>query len=317
MTEHHTQFRAVTSFNQPLIISSLEQNLKDWIAWSTLKIGGWVNVTTGNNKFKGGSDASTLQKVNDPSYTNKTVFQSQRKDWVYESGVNYSPPGGGTFNPLPVKVYSNNVEVTTGSYYINYPEGRVIFNSPQNGTIKAQYSYRSLQVYTADETNFTMEVNYSTQASPDQWLFNIGSGDFSVSSTNRIQLPAVVIQSSAEGSSSPFELGTLVGVNKQDILLHILSEDRMTRNNIADIFRFEQGKTIILYDLYKVYAGGYLPLDSRGMVVNNPPLYPDIVNNPDLVFRHATIDTVRITNIDTKTPNLHWAIVRLTLEVIY
>ena len=314
----HTQFRAVTSFNQPLIISSLEHNLKDWISWSMLKIGGWVNVTTGNSKLVGGNSASTLQKVSDPSYTNNTVFQSPRKDWVYESGVNYASPTGGTFNPLPVKVYSNNVEITgTGSYYINYPEGRVIFSTPQNGTIKAQYSYRAVQVYTYDEANWTMEVNYESQASPDQWSLNLGSGDYSISSTSRMQLPAIVVQPVSRGSSSPFELGTLCAYNRQDVLFHILTENRMTRNNLADVFRFQKGKDIILYDLYKVYASGAFPLDYRGMVVNNPPFYPDIVNNSSLVFRQATIEDVSITNIETKTPNLHWAIVRATLEVIY
>lgn len=313
----HTEFRAVSSFNQPLIIATLEQNLKDWISWSMLRIGGWVNVTTGNSSVRG-LNAATLQKVNDPSYINKTVFQSPRKDWVYEtSGVNYVSPTGGNFNPLPVKVYSNNIEVSTGLYYINYPEGRVIFNSPQNGTISAQYSYRSVQVYTENETNWTMEVNQDTQKLSEQWNLNVGSGDFALSSTNRLQLPAIVIEPVSEGSSAPYELGTLAARNKQDILLHILTEDKTTRNNLCDIFRFQRGKSIHLYDLYKVYAGGYYPLDERGMKVNNPPLYPDLVNNTDLMFRQAFFDNIKITNINTKNPNLHWSVVRLTLEVIY
>lgn len=321
MTEHHTEFRAVESFNQPLLIVGLEQNLKDWITWSLLRIGAWVNVTTGNAKTKGGANVSVLKQVPDPSYTNKTVFQSQRKDWIYESGINYVSPTGGTFNPLTAKVYVNDVEVTTSTsgkeHHINYPLGRVIFDSPQTQTVKAQYSYRSVQVYTYDETNWSMEVNYDTENSTNQWLqTSINSGDYSLSSTNRMQLPAIVIESVAQGTSEPFELGTLVARNKQDVIFHVLAEDRFTRNNLADILRLQKGKTIVLYDMYKVHSLNYFPLDERGMLVNSLQ-YPDIVNNRDLIFRHAIIDDISITNIETKTPNLHWAVIRASIEIIY
>lgn len=320
--EHYTQFRAANHFNEPLLINQLEQNLKSWVDWSLLKIGAWENVTTGTSGTYGGS-FSILQKVNDPSYTANTVFQGIRKDWVWESGVDYSSPTGGTFNPLPVQVYVNNTLVNTGTsshvHYIDYPNGRVVFTQTHSTqTIKAQYSYRSVQTYLSDDINWWFEVQFDSQNPADQqWAQNLTSGDFNLSSTNRTQLPAIVIEGVPQGTSSAFELGTLVGKNKQDVLFHIICQDRYTRNNLADILRLQKGKTIILYDNYKIYTNQLFPLDERGMKVTNPTIYPDIVNNSTLVFRHAVIEDINISNIETKHPNLHWAVARATLEIIY
>jgi hypothetical protein len=318
----HTSFRAIQHFNQPSIIEGLEENLRDWCDWCMLGIGGWVNVSTGNYAGRFGGDFSTLHVVDDPSYTDNTVYQAIRKDWCWETGINYASPTGGTHNPVTPQIYFNNTAISTGtashSHYINYPMGQVIFSTAQTGTIKASYSYRAVQVYTYDETDWTFEVNYDTSnPAITQWTQNLTSGDFSKSAATRLQLPAIVVEAVPEGTSSPYELGTLVAKNRQDILFHILSQDRFTRNNLADIFRLQKGKIIVLYDLYKVYSGGYLPLDERGMKVANPVIYPNIVNNSSLVFRQAEFIDVNITNIETKNPNLFWAVARCSLEVIY
>lgn len=317
-------FRSVDHFNQPLLIEGLEENLRDWCKWALLKIGAFVNVQTGNAAGRFGGDASRLHQVNDPSYTTGTVFQSERKEWIWETtGVNYyNITGGGPYNPQSVQVYINNSGITTGTvgytHYINYPLGRIVFDSAQTATIKADYSYRAVQVYTQDETNWQFEINYDTEnPAITQWVQNLTSGDFEIDASRRIQLPAIVVQAVPSSSARPFELGTLVSHQKTDVLFHVLTQDRWTRNNLLDIFRLQKDKTIILYDLYKVYTEGYLPLDYRGMVVNNPTIYPDIVSNANLVFRHANITNTSITNIDTKSPLLFWGICRCSIEIIY
>lgn len=318
----NTEFRGASHFGEPLLINLLEHNLKSWIDWSLLRIGAWENVTTGTSGSYGGS-FSTLHAVNDKSYTSGTVFQGIRKDWLWESGVNYVSPTGGTFNPLPVQIYVSGSLVNTGTsghtHYINYPLGRVIFDLPHNAnSIKAQYSFRSVQTYLADDINWWMEAQFdSFNPAENQWAQNITSGDYSLAGSNRAQLPAIVIEGVSQGDSSPYELGTLVGKNKQDILIHIIAEDRYTRNNLADIFRLQKDKVLILYNTYNVSIGGYLPLDERGMKVSNPIMYPEIVTTSNLVFRHAEIRNITITNVETHNNNLHWAVVRATLEIIY
>lgn len=325
----NTEFRAVHHFGEPLLINLLEQNLKSWIDWAMLRIGGWEDVSIEKNGFD--YTQGQLLLTNDYGFGNNSVFQGARKDWVFENNVNYTSPTGGTFNPLPVQVYVDTIPVTpttTGhEYYIDYSRGRIIFQADhKNNAIYADHSYRAVQTYLYDEMNWWFEVQYdSANTQTDQWLENFNNpvgttsntGDYGISSANRLQMPAIVIEGVANGNSRPFELGTLVGKNRQDILFHIISQDRSLRNNIADIFRLQKGKTIVLYDTYKIFTNNLFPLDSRGMLVNSPVMYPDIIKNNNVVFREATFIDINISNIKTDNPNLHWAIVRATLEVIY
>lgn len=320
--EHFTLFRGVNHFNEPLIINEIEYGLKNFCDYAFLKIGAWENVTTGTLGVYGGS-LSQLHVVDDPNFTDNTVFQGIRKDWIWETGINYSSPTGGTFNPLSIQVYVSGTLVNTGTsghtHHINYPLGRVVFDSPHStGAIKAQYSYRAVQTYLADDLNWWFEIQYNTfNPIEKQWLQNLTSGDFSLSATNRIQLPAVVIECLSNRYAQPFELGTLVARNKQDVLFHVISQDRYTRNNMVDIFTLMQNKTIILGDTDTIYRNQAFPLDERGMKLNNALMYPDIVGNTNYVFRTAFIDNIVATDIKTDHPNLHWAIIRAKLEVIY
>lgn len=320
--EHYTLFRAVSHFNEPLIINEIEYGLKNFCDWAFLKIGAWENVTTGSIGAYGGS-LSQLHVVDDPNFTDNTVFQSIRKEWIWETGINYSSPTGGTFNPLPVQVYINNALVGTGtsgySHHISYPLGRVVFDSPQSsGAVKAQYSYRGVQTYLSDDINWWFEVQFDTfNPADNQWARNITSGDFSLSATNRVQLPAVIIECKSSRYSKPFELGTLVARNKQDVLFHLISQDRYTRNNMVDIFSLMQDKTIVLGDTDVIYRDQKFPLDERGMLTSTASIYPDIVGNTNYVFRHAFFEKVHVTDVETRHPNLHWSIVRCTLEIIF
>src|SRR5687768_13604412 len=101
---NYTGFRGVTHYGEPLLTNELETNLKSWLDWCFLAVGAWKNVTIPTSGVYGGN-FHTLQEIDDRSYTNNTVFQGIRKDWIWESGVNYASPTGGTFNPLSVEVY--------------------------------------------------------------------------------------------------------------------------------------------------------------------------------------------------------------------
>ena len=321
MNEDYTELRGFDHYGQPSLTNQLESNLKSYLDWSLLRKGAWQNVTTGTVSPFGGRPAD-LHEVNDRNYSADTVFQSIRKDWIWESGVNYSSPTGGAFNPLTVQVYLDNTAINTGTvgatHHINYTLGRVVFDSPQTATVKAKYSYRKVQVYLADDINWWFEVQYDTFNTADtQWSQNLASGDYSLASTNRIQLPAIVIEPLKTSSAKPYELGGLTKFNKQDVIFHVIAEDRYTRNNLADYLRLQEEKTIILYDTVAVANGGYFPLDERGMVVSNPIIYPDIVNNSSLFYNTARFYKINITDVKTDQPNLHWSVVRAQVEIIH
>lgn len=318
--DSYTQFRAVSHYGKPTITSELEVGLKSWLDWSFLRIGGWENVTTGTSGTYGGN-FSILHKVHDPNYSGNTIYQGIRSDWVYETGVNYVSTTG-THDPLAVQVYVNNSGITTGTvgyqHYIDYPLGRVVFNSGVTQTVRAQYSMRAVHTYISNTLNWWFEVNYDSWNPADlQWAQNITSGDFSLSASNRIQLPAIIIEPVLRSTSTPFELGTLVNKNVQDVIIHVLGENRYERDNISDILRLQKDKTIVLPDSTLIYNSGLYPLDQRGMLVNSNAMYPNIVGNPNLLFRHALFKSIDITEVKTQHPKLHWSIVRMSVEVIY
>lgn len=320
MDENHVNLRGISHYGKPSLINEIQDNLKSYLDWSLLNIGAWHNIQTGTRGVFGGS-FGTLQVVDDPSYTANTVYQGIRKDWIWESGVNYTNPTGGVYNPLPVQIYVNNSLVTTGTsgstHYINYPLGRVIFDNPQTN-VKAAYSYRQVQVYLSDDINWWFEVQYDTHNPADlQWAQNITSGDYSLSSTNRMQLPAIIIEPVARRYSVPFELGTLTAKNRQDIMFHVIAETRRERNDLVDYLALQKDKSIILYDTTALYENNKFPLDYRGMKVSNPTMYPDIVNDANLQFRQATFNNIVVSEIKTNHPKLNWAIVKMTIEVIY
>lgn len=319
--EHYSQFRAIEHFGKPLLTEELCGGLESWIQWSLLKIGAWENVYIGTSGPYGGS-YSTLYDAEDRNFTDNTVFQAIRKDWIWETGVNYINPNGDTFNPLTVQVYVNGNLKSTGAagyeHHIDYPLGRVIFQSPQTGTIQAQYSFRSVQVYQNNTNNFFLETQFDTyNPAATQWSQNLPSGDYNLSASNRMQMPAIIIEPIGRTSSKPFEIGGLTQFNKQDVLFHIVCEDRYNRNNLADILHLQKEKTIILYDSSKVYNNGLYPLDDRGMVVSNPVIYPNLVGNAALSFCTARFEKTSISEVKTHHPNLHWSIVRATFEIIY
>lgn len=316
MSQDFTQFRAIDHYGKPLFTNELEHNLKSFFDWAFLRVGAWENVYTGTTNGYGDS-FSTLHSVDDHSYTGGTIYQSIRMDWCWESGVDYTSPTGGTFNPIATSVYVDGTLQNAG-YYINYPAGRVVFDTVQVGVVSAQYSFRAVHTYIADQTNWWIEANFDTfNPSDQQWAQNITSGDYSLSYTNRMQLPAIVIEPISISTSTPFELGTLVSHHQQDVIFHVIAENGYDMQNLVDILRLQKEKTIVLYDSPAVYNAGKFPLDERGMTVSNPTIYPNILNDPSLIFKTAIFRQINVTSAKTNTPKLHWAVVRANMELIY
>lgn len=92
--DDYLRFKLVSDYGETLISQELENNLKMWLDWAHLGIGGWQNVQvpqTGNY----GGDFSQLRPSNDRAFTTAgsattAVWEGVRKDWVWETGVDYT-----------------------------------------------------------------------------------------------------------------------------------------------------------------------------------------------------------------------------------
>lgn len=390
----YTCFRKVGHYGDNKLMSELEINLKWWLDWAFLKIGGWTPVYSGTNAHFGGN-FYTLKPMQAPSYTDGQVWISPRKEWIYETGVNYDTPsininsisstGGGTatiettinnyFNegdtvtisdslitnfdntysissvnslssfeisgvaetgissegtvighidPIPVTISLNGQAINTGTsgaeHYINYPLGAVIFDSAINtgtSSVVAQYSFRDVQTYIADSVPWLVESQLdSLRPDSHNWsnIDFLNKGDWGMNPQHRIQLPAIIVEAVGFRGGSPYQLGNHSLLENPQILFYILAQTRYERNNIVSILSNQKHHTIRLFDSDAVAKAGDLPLDYRGMVVSNPNMYPDIID--EYWWKRCWIKDINVSEVKTGHPNLFISTVRFSLEVL-
>ena len=132
-----TTFAHVAHIGNTLLNSELESNLKSFLDWSFLGIGGWSNISIPTSGAYGGT-FDNLRLVDDPAYTAGQIWEAPRKDWVWETGTEY--PG---YNPINISgvwidgALKGTGDATYGHHY-NYPLGRVVFDTPVASTKTVQ-----------------------------------------------------------------------------------------------------------------------------------------------------------------------------------
>ena len=113
--EPYTKFSKVSNIGDTLLSSEIENNLKWFLDWSLLGIGGWSNVNIPTSGAYGGT-FDKLRLVNDPSYTNGQVWEGARKDWVWETGSSYEG-----YDPIQISgVYLMKINMMKNLYLKKY-----------------------------------------------------------------------------------------------------------------------------------------------------------------------------------------------------
>lgn len=271
-----TTFKGVRSVNDSLLSDQLETNLVSYFDWATLGIGGFSNVNIPTSGAFGGNQHQ-LAVVNDPRYIQGQVWQGFRKNWVHESGVENSA------QPVSISgVYVNSSFIPLNSgYYVNYPDGRVIFDVPValNSTVAIEYSYKHVD-YNSAGVPWFKELQQNSYRVDDYHFRLRGSGTWNVFPENRVQLPAVIVEVTPGRTMRGSELGG-GQIIKQDVSFHIFAETPFDKNQLIDIISYQRDKTILLYDKNVVRNSGQFPLDYRGSIVN---LNSNYIN----LTRHST-----------------------------
>ena len=312
-----TTFTHVSQVGNTLLNSQLESNLKSFLDWGMLGIGGWFNVNIPTSGAWGGT-FDQLRLVDDPSYGEGQVWESARKDWVWENEVPYT---GGS----PISITGVSVDGTfygtgdaTYAHHYNYPLGRVVFANPiaSTSTVILEYSYRNVQVYIADQAPWWDELQYNSMRVDDSSFSQVGSGNWAILSNNRVQMPAVVIEAVPRRTYQPYELGSSNNFITQDVLFHVVSESRWWRNQLVDIISLQKDKTLMLYDSNKLADSGAYPLDFRGMVVAPENNYSGLVSTDGYQFTSARITDMGVTEMESYNSMLHEGTVRASFEVI-
>jgi len=307
-------FQSVKNISDKLLLSSIEDNLKSFLDWGFLNIGGFVNVNMPTSGISGGG-FHVLKPTQDPANTNNTVWETVRKDWVCETGVAYS--GSSPINVSGIYINNNFVPAPTGNgtypYRINYPLGQIVFSNPQhrNSQITANYSYRYIQVYKSTESVWWKELQ---QLSYDPNFTNTNKLDL-ITANHRVQMPCIIVELIGRTVQIPYELGNVKNIIGQDILLHIFTENAAQRNTIIDILLLQKERQTYLYDINKVIQNNTNLIDYLGQKNPNGLNYGQIITNPTYQKNVFYIEEATVSELNTVSTSLYNGIVRWSLKI--
>lgn len=314
--EFNQKFKGISNISEDCLLNILESNFKMYLDWSFLNIGAWFDVKRNQYKLFNSTNVETakLLYVDDPSYNNGCVWQGIRKDWVWESGIE-------CYDTQPIfisGIYINNIfnSYPSSNFTIDYPMGRVIFNSglSSNTKVEVEHSHRHIQVYRGSDCPWTNIIQYSSYNTSNKDIKKNDSGDWSIGANHRIQLPAIIIEPVARSRSRPHELGNDNLIIEQDIEFYILAENKNERNKILDILRLQQDSNIWLFNTNNLAKDEKYPLNYLGDLVSNPLMYPDIIEQ--YKWRKCWLKNVSLFDVDIIHPELFIGVCRITTEII-
>ncbi len=301
--------------------NELQDNIVEFLEWSLLEKGNYMNVSLGELSPEG-IDYSKLRISSNSSFPSGKAWEGFRQNWIWQSGVSYNPPpivGNNHAIPGISGVYVNNVfypSNTSGTYAhkVDYFNGRVVFSNtiPTNSVVKAEYSYRYINVVYANSLPWLTEVQYSSLNLGEDFD-DLNKGKYDIPAEARIQLPAIAIEIVPRRTLKGYQLGGGQWVDT-DILFHCLAEDEYTRNKLVDIISLQNDKTIYMFNSNAIARSGSFPLDYHGFPVSGALRYPDLVENyyrGNLRLKNSSVQNMKVIN-----SNFYAGIVRMTLETI-
>lgn len=264
----------VPDYGKSLIQEQIESNMIGLFDWGFLEAGAFENHSTPNPSGFYGNEFSRLYPASEDS---GSAWRGPRNNWVWESGLYYSPK-----TPTPISgIYVDNVfwpNTQTGpsGYQINYPKGQITFNTDvsPSSVVRLNYSSKYIKVGSADQFPYFQELMYGTfhTDSGDQtWQ---GSGIYNVPGTQMIDLPAIFVKCLPRDGERGLELGGGQIVN-HNILFHVVTENASDLKQITDAVSNQAWRTIQMFDSNQI---SYPPLTFAGNIGSGTVCYPDMVD---------------------------------------
>lgn len=308
--------KGIRSLNETQIMNGLELNLKTWLDWALLKVGGFTNIE-GETEGINGGDWSILRLVKDPAYIEGRVWESAKKDWVWEGDITHiDPDSAEEFSPLEVALYIDGSLVPDTDYIVNYPLGRIILDTAVDveSEVRATYSFRQIQVYVADQADWWNELQFRSFNVEDSYFLQQDGGTWSIGAHHRIQMPCILIEAAPRTRSRGYQVGDGSFYLEQDVLCYVLAESRQSRNRIMDILRNQFDKNLQLFNVDNVALAGDFPLDYAGTLLDSTKTFP--VLSDAYPWKRCRFIRTDCTESMKVNPRLFSGLVRLTCEMI-
>lgn len=306
----HTRLKGISDVRQSLLIEQIAENLIEFFNWALLEAEGFVNESVLTPGTDDPYALEQLMPVHLEGVPDGKIWEAVKSNWVWETGLEVPTPP-----VVPTGVYVDGTFYNPPGHYINFPEGRVVFEIPLplSSVVQCEYAYRWINLYDMD-VPWYRNVVFDALLVEEQ--AKAQGGVIGLLQQNRAQLPLVVIEPVTRRRMKGKELGSGAHTIFQDVLFHVVAETSDDRDKIVDIISLNQDKTIYLYDVNARVAANEFALDWRGSKINEAKMYPDLVELPPVGFRWKKCFFNRMVceEVTIKLP-LHRGIVRATLEV--
>jgi hypothetical protein len=307
------QLKGFQNSQDATLSNILLKNFISFYDWGFADKGGFVNVRVPSSGMYGG-DKHKLQPVTTPNYQNGKAWQAFKSNWLWESGVSVGSPVSisGIYVNGTFRAVGNN----TQPYYINYPQGQVVFDNPIATTdnVTLEYTYKWLNVVPADGIPFFRQIQQYSNRLETQ--FTSKKGEYAQLGETRVQTPAIAVEVTPPKSFRGFELGGGQWVYN-DVVFYVVAETLSECSNILDQITFQNERVISLFDPNKIAESGAFPLNYRNELTQaafSSGTYPSLVQN--FKYRDCYIFDSRAQGVTQLSPDLYIGTASCTTEVV-
>ena len=277
----HTRLANLNNAQDVTLSNILLDNLIYFYDWGLLDRGSFYNIKIPQSGIYGGSN-HRLRLVDDPNYNDGQVWEGYRKNWVWETGVSATTTQPTRISGVFVDGSFYATGNTTKPFYVDYPNGRVVFDSAQatTSTVQLEYSHKWVEVIPAEGVPWFRQLQQRSFRSDEGFQVS-GSGGWAQLGQTRVQLPAIAIEVIPATSLEGYQLGGGQWVNNK-VLFYVMSENHWECANLMDTVLYQNDRTIHLFNTTQVALSGVFPYNYRNELNENAlpsGLYPNIIDN--------------------------------------
>ena len=296
----------------------LLDNFVNFYDWGFLDAGQFYTISIPQSGVYGG-DRHKLRVVDSPNYNAGQAWEGYRQNWVWESGVD-----GTTEQPIQISgVFVDDTFYATGNvtkpFYLDYPNGRVMFDTaiPSTSSVHLEYSHKWVQTFPAKGIPWFQQLQQRSFRSDDGFQV-AGSGGWMLLGQTRVQFPAFAVEVVPAVSTKPYALGGGQWVNS-DIVFYIMTENHWECTNILDTIIQQNDRSLTLFNPTEVAISGASPFNYRNELrylhSYASGLYPNLVEYHSWDRRKCFINQSRGGNIVELSPDLYMGTARCSTEV--
>jgi hypothetical protein len=311
----HTRLANLDNAQDSTLSNILLDNLIYFYDWGFLDRGSFYNISIPQSGIYGG-DRHKLRVADDPNYPSGQVWEGYRKNWIWETGVSATSQ-----QPIEISgVFVDGAFRATGNvqqpYYIDYQNGRVVFDSAvdTSKTVQLEFSHKWVDVIPAEGVPFFREIQRGSFRTDEGFQVS-NSGGWAQLGETRVQLPAVAVEVNPPKSMQGYQLGGGQWINN-DVVFYVMSENHWECTNILDTILYQNERTIHLFNPTAVAISGTFPYNYRGELNENAlpsGMYPDLID--EFFYRKCWINSSTGNEIAQLSPDLYIGTARCSTQV--